>query len=393
MVHANVLLEKALGKKLTNIETPMELLFLFELDKYTKEFLDERLDISGISVPKYLESTPLFSYVVMNGLKLNYDMDKLPDYSYIKFFKGKVRTKNGEGIHLVEEDGCVTYNYSSDVMKNKIMWVDGRPFSYVSLISYLIVKSYIEDKALPLLVIDHMLSYFHIQFEYSPLLILMNYGNKLLNGKIDLKIDKESRVKVEWESFVMHNRHLGYMDKEYTMNEKFNFLSRNYEVGDVVLLYTKKLAGKTDGIGKLVSCYPAIIKGMSNTHVFLHYYPNVKTVESYKKEINEVNNILISNGQEPHYSYDDLYFSVSKENIPLSDIGIEGYSYLEKYLIIPCHDMDGTCQIVDGVEDFYNTVETVWVVFNDWGLDFDKQKFLKRYKKLMRKDLVKKYMD
>lgn len=392
MVHVNEILEVALKKRITSLETPMELLFMYELDKYLLEFCGEKLALDGIVIPKSLEGTQLFSFVVMNGLQAKYNQEKLVDYSNTKFFKSKVRTKNGKGIVFVEEtDDIVVYSYSHSVMDNIIMWGDGRPFSYVSLVAYLCVKGYIENKKMPMLRVDHE-DYSAIPFEYSPILILMNYGNRLLKDKVILNLNKNGYYQPEWEAYIMHHRHLGLMEREYSIMEKSNYLKKNFKVGDVVLYYTKKMAGQTDGIGKLVSCYPAIIKSITDTSLFLCYYPLVQTKETYEREMMEANTFLILNNQEPHYyTFDDLKIVEAKENVPLYDVGVEGYSYREKHLIAPLHDLDGSNQYIDGVEDFYNTTETVWLVFNDWGLDFDRHLFLKRYKQYIRKDLLKKF--
>ena len=69
------------------------------------------------------------------------------------------------------------------------------------------------------------------------MIILKYFGNKLLLDKVDLIFSRETVIQPEWEAYIVYNRQLGYMTREYTTAEKIKYVQKTYEVGDIVLFY------------------------------------------------------------------------------------------------------------------------------------------------------------
>ena len=65
-------LNELLGLKIKKIFSGSELMFLYELNRYSKEILKKELDLEDVSIVKELKKCDYFSYVYTKGLDVNY---------------------------------------------------------------------------------------------------------------------------------------------------------------------------------------------------------------------------------------------------------------------------------------------------------------------------------
>lgn len=102
-IHLNELLPDNFNR-VTKIYNGTELLFVYELGKYSKLLLGKELDLSNVTIEESIKNSEYFSFVVYNGLNVggNFEKSKLVAFDERKFFtesvegvvfKKKMRTK------------------------------------------------------------------------------------------------------------------------------------------------------------------------------------------------------------------------------------------------------------------------------------------------------------
>lgn len=370
--------------RIRKLLTGSELLFVYELDKYVKLMLDKRLDLTDISILAELKRERHFSFVSTNGLEFDFVPKKedLADYSsdVRKYFLGTV-----EGVVFKEETPeKVVFEYYHDVDANRVFRDDHSSMAYISLVAYLIVRSYQQGVPVPKLFIDHG-NYNQQELEYADLFILKMYGNRFLEDLVEIEYSENWGYQPEWEAYVMERRQRGHMNNpDYTMRDKFTHLRRNFAVGDVVLYYQRSKPAKGKTINRLTACYPAVIRYFDKTTVVLEYFPIVQTRLTRRMELEEISSNFEEMGKESIYTEDDYERFISTTNTyTLTEIGVGDCTYVEREFFIEPIDFDGTYQyleIPDGVQCVWlSTLDTIYAVFEDRGVDYDKERFLQKY--------------
>lgn len=380
-ISINELLPK--GEKIKKIQTGSELLLAFELSKYTRMMLGRELSLSDVSIAKDLLAGEHFSFVVMNGLDVGIptSRENLADYKKNAryFFEGTVE---GVAFSKITEDE-VYYSYLHDVRANDKLHRENRSAAYVSLMAYLMVKAKAEETKIPTLVIDHE-NYNQQELEYVDLIILKSYGNKVLKNVVDVRFSSSWGFQPDWEAFVIYNRQRGLMNEEYTVTEKFKYMRKNFEVGDVVLMYNRSKGAKGKTINQLKSCYPAVIRYMDATTVKLSYFPVVQTLLTRHMELNEVIRNLEEDGEESFYTQEDYDRWVTcNSTFNLTEIGIDTCTFIETVFFIKPVDVDGTYQYMrteDGLEGVeMSTLDTIYTLFEDRKVEYNREKFLQTH--------------
>lgn len=374
------------GLELKKIETGSELLLAYELDKYAKVMLGKRLSLSGIEIAAELQSREHFSFVVTEGLDVGFipslktlaDLTKYPRL----FFNGSV-----EGVEFRSRSDSEYVYAFDDKSSNQVLHGENRSAAYVSLVAYLLVKSKRDGTPIPKLIIDHE-NYNHQEQEYDDLFVLILYGNQILKDIVELKYQYEKndkhRIQPEWEAFVAFHRQRGFMNREYTTTEKFEYLKENFEVHDVVLLYQLKKGPMSKTIYKVDSCYPAVIRYFDEHTIRLQYFPVVRTRLTHRMILDEVARSFEEN-QNSIYTFDDYNnFKDQVVTYSLTECGIEKYSFTELALIINVFDYDGSYQYFqtdNGIEKIWlQTPDTIFAVFEDRQVkEYNKEKFLQNY--------------
>lgn len=369
--------------KIRKLHTGSELLLAYELDKYLKMMAGKSLDLSNVTIAKELLSGEHFSFIV-NHMQLDIPIDRtmLADISKVhrRFF---TQTVEGVAFKKVSDDEVV-YDYYHDINANKIMRDDHSSAAYVSLAAYLIVSSYLKGKEMPKLIIDHE-RYNQREMEYADIFILKDYGNRILKDKVEIRYSTAWGYQPEWEAFVMYHRQRGEMNREYSIPEKFRYLKKNFEIGDVVLLYQRRPKGARGSISRLESCYPAVIRYYDSNVVRLDYYPIIQTKLTRYIELREVDERFLREGKESIYTdHDYERFVVSSETLPLVDVGVGTHTFLESTFFIKPLDTDGSYQYFENPQGGYDkvwlsTLDTIYAVFEDRGVDYNRERFLDTY--------------
>lgn len=372
-------LSELLGQRVKKVSSGSEILFLYELSKYTKEILGKTLDFEDIQLIKELRASEYYSYVYSKGLNLNYKPldSELVDITEIsrKFFNSDL-----SGIVLKEQtDKQWVYNYRTNTRANLILNQYNRSAGYVSLYCFMLVSYYKLGKKPPILVLENT-SPKQEEMEYVDILILQNFGNELLKDKVIVNYSKETVIQPEWEAYIIYHRQLGYMLSETKVMEKCKYVFKNYDIGDVVLYYKTDKAIKSKTIRKLMSCHPAVIRCMTRQGVILDYYPDVTTYLTRKRELENAEQVC---GGEHRYSPEDYRrFDCCSVNLDYYNLGVDKLFFTEdEYILRPLNGVDKFKQhLIDenGIEGVYelDTLNTIYAVFEDRKVKYNREKFL-----------------
>lgn len=368
------------GKRLKTVMTGSELLFLNELDKYTTLLLGKKLDLTGVTILKSLQKERLFSFVVYQGLNVGFDVDMSTLKPYGDIVK-TLFTQTVDGIVFKENtDEVVHYDFSIAPVENRKLNGDSRSSAYISLVAYVIVKAYMEGKKLPKIIIGEH-NYVIVNLEYHHLYILENYGNKLFKGLVEYR-GSNDKIQVHWESYVMLQRQKGLMCRPYSPKDKLKYIKKkNFKEGGVVLLYTRTNCTKGNTITKLESCYPAVIDKITDTEIHLRYYATVETSLTRYMKLAQIDEE--SDGNSGLLDVDFDRFVPSRCVYDLTTIGIEGFTYDESVFIISPIDSDSTKQWLSNSRGqdhvTLSTLDTIYAVFEDRGVEYDREAFLDKY--------------
>ena len=383
-----ITLTELLGYKVKKIQSGSELLFVWELYKYCKELLNKTLTIEDAQVLKAVREGEHFAYVYNNSdLNMNYTPgpnEILADYSETdrKYFKGDL---SGIVFEKQTEEEWV-YCYHTDKSANIVLYGYNRSAGYVSLYAYMVVKSYMESKKVPKLVLKN-LSPKQEEQEYVDILILQNFGNKWLKDKVEIQFSKEVVVQPEWEAFIMYQRQLGNMLEEASSLQKYKYVMKNFVVGDVVLYYQTDKSIKSKSIRKLTNCFPAVITEINKNEIKIKYYPMIETLLTHKIRLQEVEQNCGIEGFK--YSTNDYNnFPICTATLDYISTGIDILTYTEDSFILKLvNGVDKFPQYIqdsDGITRIYelDTINTIYAVFEDRKVEYDKERFLQlRFKK------------
>lgn len=371
-----------LGVKIKKIYSGSELIFFYELSKYSKELLNKEIDFGEITVIKELRNSDFCQYLYNKGFDINFDLtsDDIGDISEIsrKFFNSDLT-----GIVFEKQTAKEwVYDYNTDRTANLVLNRYNRSAGYVSLYAYMYILSYKNKKKVPKLVLKNTTPK-QEEFEYVDIIILKNFGNKFLEGKVDIEYSRDVVTQPEWEAYVLYHRQLGFMNKEYNYNEKYKYISKKYQPGDVVLYYKTDKAIKSKSIRRLVNCYPALISDITKDNIKLVYYPDITTALTRRRQLEKAEEAC---GGEYKYSKEDFEkFPACSITVDYFNLGVDLLLYMEdEFIFAPLNGTDKFEQyLVDknGVEGVYelDTLNTIYAVFEDREIGYNKKKFLDTY--------------
>ena len=379
---SSIKLSELMGKHIKKVFSGSELLYIYELNKYTKELLGADLDVEDIQMVKELRKGDYFSYVYSKGMNFNYIPieSELSDITEVsrRFFNSDLSGV----VFETQTDDTWLYNYKTNTKANLVLNQYNRSAGYVSLYAYMVVNAYKMGKKVPLLVLENS-SPKQEEFEYVDILILKNFGNCFLKDKVEVIFSKEVVIQPEWEAYIMYHRQLGLMLSEVKATDKFKYMTKNFEYGDVVLYYETDKAIKSKSIRRLMNCYPAVIKSVTKTGVSLEYYPDISTELTKKRELQKAEEIC---GGEYKYSHEDYNrFPRCSINLDYFNFGVDTLFYTEdRYLLTPQNGTDSFKQYItnkDGIEGVYDmdTLNTIYAVFEDRHIRYNKEGFLNKY--------------
>lgn len=372
------------GHKIKTLKTGSEILLAYEVGKYIDKLLGRPV-LYDTPVSRDLYGSQEFAFVVQQGVTFGVNLAEveLADISkrHIFYFPGTVF-----GVHLeVDTDEEVVYNYNSNTAANRILHTDNRSAGYVSLLAYLMVRAFAEGKKhLPEVTIGNE-RYNLVEMEYVHIYILKDYGNKIFNSGVNTMYSLGWGYQPDWEAFVVEKRQRGLMSRQYGAQEKFQYLRKHFQVGDVVLKYMRSRRGlNSKTANRLESCHPGVITYFDENHITITYYPNVTTRMTYHRMLNDINEDLEEENKKSVYRPEDYNrFVQATETFTLTEIGIGEYTFLEQNFIIFPPEEDGSYQYLKTPQGadyvWLSTPETIYAVFEDRGVQYNKERFLQRY--------------
>lgn len=375
-------LSELLGQKVRKVYSGSELMYLYELYKYTEEIMGKRLNFEDIQIVKELRKSDYFSYVYSKGLNFNYEPEEneLVDITEIsrKFFSSDL-----SGIVFESQTPDIwVYDYNTDRTANLVLNKYNRSAGYVSLYAYMVVSAYFNNEKIPKLCLRNS-SPKQEELEYVDVLVLQNFGNCLLKNKIEIQYSKDVVTQPEWEAYVMFHRQLGYMSSEIKPIDKYKYFLKNFVVGDIVLYYKTEKSIKSKTIRRLINCYPAVIREINKFGIKIEYYPDITTALTRRRELQKAEEIC---GGEYRYSHEDYTrFSSCSLTLDYYNIGVDLLLYLEdEFLLTPQNGVDTFEQyLVDknGIEGLYHldTLNNIYAVFEDRHIAYNKESFKNKF--------------
>lgn len=370
-----------LGIKVKKLFSGSEIMFIYELSKYCESLLNKKLDCKGITIEKELANCDYYGYVYSKGLSFDIkpNMDKI-DLSAVsrRFFNADL----GGIVFEKKTDEEWLYDYNTDKAANLVLNKYDRSCGYVNLYAYMIVSSYRDKKSVPVLFLRNS-SPKQEEQEYLDILILMNYGNQFLKDKVKIQFSKQTVNQPEWEAYIMYNRQLGYMLEEVPSSVKYKYFAERFNVGDVILYYKTEKSVKSKSIRRLLNCYPCVIRSITKENVTLDYFSDITTALTRKRMLQEAE---LAFNNEYKWSYEDYsQFSHGSMTLSFYNIGIDRLFYTEDELLMtPFNGTDTFEQYIvndKGIESVYHlgTLDTIYAVFEDRGIEYNKEGFLKKY--------------
>lgn len=374
-----------------------ELMLCLALNTYLKKVdPDYRLDLSYVKIDTALQQQPFFAMMrnetaCPDGCIFGSNNIIAPAYNVACNIYPNIDYDN---IMLErDEAGNYTFQYghSTDSGLNSMTNINaamkpGAPYSYVCLFAKVMVKNFVENTNYKLIV--RQAGYNITEDEYSALISLQKYGNKF--GENRIEIDYVDTMTAsddrEWFAYCWEHKQHGlmasYSSNIYSGKEKLNwFAKKNYRVGDVVILVKRKRSKVETPVYKnRQACYPAVITALGVDGISLKYLPRVITSLTQHKQIEAV---METSGTSIYKEADKRIYNTCDVSFTWSQIGVDGYSSREFWLILPMMNEDYTRQwLTDGVKDYLvelDSVETTYAVLEDRKIKYAKDRFLARH--------------
>ena len=384
--------------KVKTIQTGAELFFCVALNHYTKEFLNTRLSLEGVRIAKGISSQPWFNFVVTQQDGVIFDSSVKPvatmkPYKYMDFYN-KINIDNL--FFDTGADGSWVFGVDRADINRTIRMSGETKLNYLYILAKWYVLNYIgQQNAMKTgsaytwknIVFDN--GAFSIgRDEYSCILILKKFGNQwFADNRVKVNINNEGAEDLEWCAYCEEKRMRGMMPgyaNAYDAKEKREYLTKElkFAQGDVVILFQRKQTKNNGDVTKnLIAAYPAVICKIGKSDITLSYCTQIETLLTRQHHVQSLKD---KGCRGVRSSMDPRKFNMVPKTFDYLTIGIEGYSSFENWVIIPPIRDDSTVQWfrdVNGKEFQHelDTIETIYAVFEDRKVPYDKGRFLKRY--------------
>lgn len=359
--------------QLRRLMSGAELLLAYETDKYMKYYAGVGVELGDVAILKKLQKSEHYAFVRKQGY-IKGGVDDIADDGLILYnpkFYFEDRIKD---IDIAVTDDRYVFNWQSDTQKNLIMHGMNRSAAYISLFALVLVQNYIrkEHKAL----VIQQGSYAEADKEYDDILILKEYGNKLFSDS-DLKIESSlGKIKeTECSAYFTYQQQLGFMRNKVSDTVKYKYAMRTVKEGDV-LLYYKRNRGEIPE-----HCFPAVVEKVSEYGLSFIYYPIVETLLTRKMKLLR----LKKDEEDIAYSLEDyMNYQGCRVTESWDNIGFCETTYDEDVFVLQPFRDDKTVQYFRVSETQVacvecDTLETIYAVFEDRGIKYNKKGFLEKY--------------
>lgn len=361
------ILQKVTGKTVKKIETGTECELIGEIAYQLREATG---DIVELDIPVEEKINDLYISRMLD-MGVIWGDRKPAFYNKAAFYRKENRNFDNLVIKKTVEDW--TFNKNDDLFKNSVLdYSNGS--GYVPLVAYFMVEKLVTGTKGVL----HLTSS-TIPDIYSQLFVLMYYGNKLIEGVVEL--ENVSLNQAEWFSYIITQHQYNRMTNSVDSTVKYNWLKENgIEKGDVLLLYT---IGKKQNKSRreLISCFIAVVEGYNQYEMMLNVISSVETV------LTQVYRVSTSDFKDKTLE-DYTRFNMRNQTIQYTSLGVEYYTYDEEYMImIPTTD-DGSVQLMvmpdnNGGWDIQkvemDTLDTIYAVLKNRGIKFNEKKFIEKH--------------
>lgn len=357
--------------QLKKIMSGSELLLFYETDKYAKYYLNEGVELGDVTILKRLQYSTHFSFLMHKGYKLDSEVkeEDLVEYNPKYYFEDRLKD-----ITMTETEDSYIFNWMADKRANLVLHGMNRSAAYISLFALVLVLNYMNKTNKQLYIQQG--NYMEDEFEYDDLFILKKYGNKLFDdSRLLLETSLLNIKTTECNAYFSYQKQLGYMLAPVPTQTKYRVAKKFMNVGDVMLLYKKNKNGIIE------HCFPAVILGYTEEHITLIYYPIVETLLTRKIKLKK----LKESSEKCVYTFDDyMSFTGCRVQEEWDKIGVGYAAYDESLLLLTPFRDDMTYQYFRYSDTQVcsvpcDTIETIYAVFEDRGVDYNKEAFLKKY--------------
>lgn len=389
----NLIKVQALLPEVKRIQTISELLLLDALNIVAESFYNSKIDARGIKFLKSVATTHAYAHVAekANNGGMLMDVGTIPEYKEIANVEFRDTPIN---FHFIKNESenewtfvrAVTYGENNDVFRG--FFSQG----YLQVVAHVMLYNYINRKNIKLRVVEeHKLnpnstmksSGIYNVYEYCHLLTLKNRGNKILNDdNFELLWDDAPGTSQEWAAYCINHKMQGFFAERYTAKTKYSFFKSQFAVGDVILVYSRVSRVKKNNAQSYVyinTCYPAVVLAVSPTEVTFVKYLCVKTRLTAFHQYQ----YMLEQGGGGIYTADEIYaFPSAPCTRRWEEIGVEGYTYNENEVIVTPMEDDETQQWLTKTDEYpwcLNTLETIYAVFEDRGVKYNKARYLEKY--------------
>lgn len=416
----NIIKVQDIYPQLKKVYTVSELLLLDAINTVGMEFYNVHLDATGVHVMKDVKNTLAYKHM-LEKLGVNdesgINASLKAKYGYGGMELSDLTIKEWLPIANAEFlDRALNLEFDKSKEQTNNEWVFIRtPLAaenhwvfkgffaqgYLQVVAQVALYNYFHKTKIKLTVwdgctskSDNKAASLRDDMEYSHLIILRDRGNRLLvqdrddendNREINFYLDFMDKrgSSQEWAAYCAIYKMQGLFATKYDSKVKYNDFKSRFAVGDVILVYSRVAGVKKNNAASsryVNTCYPAVVLEITPTHVSFVKYICIKTKLTAYKQFKH----MLAQGGGDLISPDEVYnFPKASCTRRWEEVGVEGHTFNENEVIVTPMADDATYQyIIDNKTDVplrLNTLETIYAVFEDRGVQYNKEKFLNTY--------------
>ena len=383
--------QELFGKKVTRFKTGSELLLAYYLDKYSRALLGRPFYTDDIPIDKSLAKCRYNAFVYQKAYKRNTSL-AYTDKDLTNWLANNKLNLIYDGNSalvqpIADTPTDVTYRFTRDEASLREIRTH-RQTGYVDLVAFNIINGFKYGKFRTVNIDNRDCE--PRDNEYTELIILRDYGNKLFEdaafinayGRPLIRISymDSDKSQPDYEADIEYHRQRGTMSREYRPSEKYSVFLKMFEIGDVVLVYKRKNPHKKKLFEVLNSCSIGIIRKADAQGVVLDEIPTPETRLTQYKNITE---IIAKSKCKIYTETDKTKFSLVNAKYAWQDIGVCEATYNEGIFIRTVIPDDGCEQwLTDGVNEtkmWLATPDVCYAVLEDRGVKYNQFRFKQMY--------------
>ncbi len=403
----------------SKVELPCEVYYMIELGKYLTYYHQEPLSVKGVIFADGLENSKIWQYfkiaieegwVVDTGLgtdliSITYNNElTITSADIVNLllttedcpFDAVEHEKRKDATYALRTPKLTPISFAVQTPKAWLWNIEGEnkqnitknnkmlgalaEQSVVSLLAYVAISrvktgqptQFLLEFDFQSLVLPMTLSYFILLDEETPAL----RGWTTLH--IDDSVSPENELQIGYAAWYIKGKDKGELSRHYTLTEKKEKLKQEgIGVGDIVLMYKRKLRQHNNYFKDIESCRVCKILSLNGREMQVEY---INTVKTYAQRYID----FISTPPEVQQMYSNkpyLTLNTSVEKLDLGEVGVGYCLFAEEYLLLPLSEAnDVKVQIVDVEDPSYKLRLTqndlIYWIFSDYDYAYNKEHFL-----------------